>query len=396
MNQWTSLQRIRSILESKWNRGIFLQESLFPENLFPLRIPLRGPTASELSDHFSEAQSWVSQFTNDGKRKFFDVQWNQINHRLLGTNEIPVAVLFDSLEQVVKYLGKSRDFELFGKLTSELLQKFPQMSSWLQKNSLSVVELAPVWEKLINVAHWIKNHPKPNIYIRQMSITDVDTKFVEKYKKIIGEWLDVILDQSDILPEFTGVKGFELRYGFLSKPAQIRFRFLDKDLYIQGISDLSIRADEFCSLESAVETVFVTENDINGLAFPDVKYAMVLFGRGYGFDILKDARWLQDKKIYYWGDIDTHGFAILNQFRSVFPQAVSMLMNRETLTAHKEQWVNESASVNATLENLTEEELSLYKDLIDNKYGDSVRLEQEVISYDRLINCLREISVKQK
>ncbi len=394
MNQWTSPKRIRSILENKWNRGIFLQEALFPESLFPLRIPLRGPTAAELSDHFSEAQSWVSQFINDGKKKGFEVQWQQINHRLLGTNEIPIAVQFDSLEQVVKYLGKSSDFELFTKLTDQLLQQFPQLSLWLKKNSLSVVELAPVWEKLINVAHWIKDHPRPKIYIRQMSIPDVDTKFVEKYKKLLGEWLDLLLDTTAILPESTGVKGFEKRYGFLSKPVQVRLRFLDRDLYIQGLSDLTIRSDEFSSLESKVETVFITENDINGLAFPDVKLAMVLFGRGYGFDFLKDAGWLRDKRIYYWGDIDTHGFAILNQFRSVFPQAVSMLMDRETLTTHKEQWVNESAPVCAVLENLTEEELSLYKDLVDNRYGDSVRLEQEVISYVRLIDYLKNITSK--
>jgi hypothetical protein len=389
MNQWTSLQKIRSILEKKWERGIFLQEALFPKDLFPLRITLRGPTAAELSDHFSEAREWVSQFINEDKKKFFEIQWDQINNRVLGVNEIPVAVQFDSSEQLVKYLGKTCDFELFSKLTNQLLDPFPQLKSWLHKNSLSVLELASVWEKLIRVVHWIKANPIPGIYIRQMDITDVDTKFVEKYKKLLGEWLDVLLDPSEIFTEHTGVKGFEQRYGFLSKPLQIRFRLLDKDLYIQGLSDLTVRSDEFGSLEPAVETIFITENDVNGLAFPELKNAIVIFGRGYGFDSLKNAHWFRDKKIFYWGDIDTHGFAILNQFRMLFPQTVSMLMDRETLTNHKKHWVSESAPVNAQLSNLTEEELSLYKDLVDNKYGNSVRLEQEVISYDLVIDFLK-------
>jgi hypothetical protein len=389
MNQWTSLQNIRSILEKKWERGIILQETLFPKDLFPLRITLRGPTAAELSDHFSEAREWVSQFINEDKKKFFEIQWDQINNRVLGVNEIPVAVQFDSSEQLVKYLGKTCDFELFSKLTNQLLDPFPQLKSWLHKNSLSVLELASVWEKLIRVVHWIKANPIPGIYIRQMDITDVDTKFVEKYKKLLGEWLDVLLDPSEIFTEHTGVKGFEQRYGFLSKPLQIRFRLLDKDLYIQGLSDLTVRSDEFGSLEPAVETIFITENDVNGLAFPELKNAIVIFGRGYGFDSLKNAHWFRDKKIFYWGDIDTHGFAILNQFRMLFPQTVSMLMDRETLTNHKKHWVSESAPVNAQLSNLTEEELSLYKDLVDNKYGNSVRLEQEVISYDLVIDFLK-------
>jgi hypothetical protein len=155
------------------------------------------------------------------------------------------------------------------------------------------------------------------------------------------------------------------------------------------LSDLTVRSDEFGSLEPAVETIFITENDVNGLAFPELKNAIVIFGRGYGFDSLKNAHWFRDKKIFYWGDIDTHGFAILNQFRMLFPQTVSMLMDRETLTNHKKHWVSESAPVNAQLSNLTEEELSLYKDLVDNKYGNSVRLEQEVISYDLVIDFLK-------
>ncbi len=40
---------------------------------------------------------------------------------------------------------------------------------------------------------------------------------------------------------------------------------------------------------------------------------MVLFGSGYGFEFLSNVLWLAKLNIYYWGDIDTHGFAILNQ-----------------------------------------------------------------------------------
>ncbi|MGI6299138.1 MAG: Wadjet anti-phage system protein JetD domain-containing protein [Saccharofermentanales bacterium] len=44
----------------------------------------------------------------------------------------------------------------------------------------------------------------------------------------------------------------------------------------------------------------------------------MIFGAGYGFDHLASASWLNQKDIYYWGDIDTHGFAILNQLRRLF------------------------------------------------------------------------------
>lgn len=60
---------------------------------------------------------------------------------------------------------------------------------------------------------------------------------------------------------------------------------------------------------------------------------MALFGSGYGFEPLAGAPWLRAMMIYYWGDIDTRGFAILDQLRSRFPQACSLLMDRDTLMA---------------------------------------------------------------
>ena len=46
---------------------------------------------------------------------------------------------------------------------------------------------------------------------------------------------------------------------------------------------------------------------------------MVIFGAGYGFEMLAGADWwLQVVGFIYWGDIDTHGFAILDQLRRRF------------------------------------------------------------------------------
>ena len=85
----------------------------------------------------------------------------------------------------------------------------------------------------------------------------------------------------------------------------------------------------------SIKTVFVTENDINGLAFPIVDNSIVIFGRGYGFEHLQNAHWLRNKEIAYWGDIDTHGFAILSQFRKLFPAVRSFLMDRDALLAFR-------------------------------------------------------------
>ncbi len=61
---------------------------------------------------------------------------------------------------------------------------------------------------------------------------------------------------------------------------------------------------EFAQLNLAVSRVPVTENEINGLAFPDVAGGIVIFGLGYGLDRLSEIPWLKRLPMNYWGDIE--------------------------------------------------------------------------------------------
>jgi hypothetical protein len=391
--QWTTLAGVRTVIERKWRKGLILHDAIEPYGLFPMRISLQGPSATELSEKFAEARAWVKQYQAAEEKPPFRVEWTRCNNRVLGENELPAAVVFESASDCVRFLGKSKELDRFARLSGQALTRYPQLKSWILKNSFAVLNLAPVWGKMLRAADWMIAHPTPDIYLRQLSIEGVDTKFVENYKGALGEWLDLLLGPAAIDTAHCGAKGFERRYGFRAKPVTVRFRVLDKAFFVDGLSDLSVRADEFCALDLAVDTVFVTENDTNGLAFPMAKGAIVLFGRGYGFDALADAGWLKEKKIWYWGDIDTHGFAILSQFRTRFPHAESLLMDRQTLLAHKHLWVQESAPTDAVCANLTGNEQSLYQDIRHNRLGDRVRLEQEVIDYGLVMRRLSEIGV---
>lgn len=44
-------------------------------------------------------------------------------------------------------------------------------------------------------------------------------------------------------------------------------------------------------------------------------------------NVLRDAGWLADCTLWYWGDLDTQGFAILSQLRGYWPQTRSFLMD---------------------------------------------------------------------
>jgi len=123
--------------------------------------------------------------------------------------------------------------------------------------------------------------------------------------------------------------------------------------------------------------VYIVENEITYLAFPTAPDAVVILGGGYALSALQPLRWLHDRR----GDIDTHGFTILNRLRQAFPHTRSMLMDRGTLLAHEIQWVREPSPTTAPLPALDPQEAALYRDLVEDALGPSVRLEQERVSY---------------
>ncbi|MDX8389479.1 MAG: DUF2220 domain-containing protein, partial [Mariprofundaceae bacterium] len=184
---------------------------------------------------------------------------------------------------------------------------------------------------------------------------------------------------------------FARRYGFLDKPMMLRLRPLDTNirlLHADASQDVVMTAQAFARLlpevQSKIKRIVIIENEINYLAFPEMSDALVLFGSGYGFEALKQAKWLNQCELYYWGDLDTHGFAILNQLRSLFPQVRSFLMDRQTLLKHEAVWGFEPKQEKRELRHLTPEEAALYDDLRSNTLADQLRLEQERISFEHV------------
>ncbi len=107
----------------------------------------------------------------------------------------------------------------------------------------------------------------------------------------------------------------------------------------------------------------------------------MIWGKGFEVNRAGALPWLREADVRYWGDLDTHGFAILHSLRAWLPQAQSVLMDRATLLAHRHRWVRESSPTSARLDRLTPDEAELYGDLVSDRLGENVRLEQERIDW---------------
>lgn len=379
---WTIPSDLRTQVSRLWERGELLAGLATGTSSFPKRLVLKSPSSAEITERFEDIRQWSTSLRAITHCR---LEMREFRHRVFGSNALPVEAWIDSFEDAVAFIGKQREAALFLSLLNATRTRDPRLVAWLAKKPLRALELGDVWDRLVDVCVWLEAHPRPGIYLRQIDIADVHTKFIEAHRGVLAELLDCVLPAGAVDTARSGLGQFAARYGLREKPLRIRFRVLDTKralFHPAGTEqDVTLDAVSFAHLELDVSRVFITENEINFLAFPPLEDSMVVFGAGYGFEMLANASWLSRRRICYWGDIDTHGFAILDQLRHQFAHVESFLMDRETLLAFQSQWDREEKQTLRDLPRLTRDEAALYDDLRDNRLRKNLRLEQEKISF---------------
>ncbi len=387
---WTTSKDIKKKMLRLWDSGRWPSASLKQEILFPFSIPLAHPNGTELSQKFDQAREWIRDLEASSKPNRgsgYELVVTEINHRQIGKNQLPTSVTFADESEALAYIGKTQDADILRLLAALTSEKIPELFSWVAAKPIRLLEQVEKWERILEVLLWMRAHPRPNIYLRQMDIVGVDTKFIDSCKGLLAELLSVLAESSDPETPSFEARSFEERFGFLSKPTLVRFRILDPRLHVQGLSDISAPVAEVASLSLPIRRVFITENDVNGLAFPCLPDSVVFFGLGYGVDTLAAIPWLRQVNVIYWGDIDTHGFAILDRLRSALPHCQSIFMDRETLMRHRDLWTLEASPTKASLTRLTPAENAVYEDLKSDTLQKGLRLEQERIAYGWIQQC---------
>lgn len=302
----------------------------------------------------------------------YTIEYQTIKTKRHGIQDIPTSISFQTEYDYLKYINEEKDTAKFKKDISSILSSFPELKEWIYKYPIKVIEND--WESLLKVCKYFKAIPQPHLYIRELPI-QVHTKFIENNSGIIRELLDILIADYVNIEE----RKFEARYNLKYDEPLVRFRLLDEAISQQlfgGIDDISLPISEFQHLSLPIHTVYVVENKINMLTFPVKRNSIVIWGHGFGVDIMKNVDWLKTKKIYYWGDLDTQGFQILSEFRTHFKQVQSFLMDRFTFDKYFEGDKGTITIVEKDL-CLTAEE----KDMFEYLKAKNLRLEQEKIPF---------------
>lgn len=205
---WMQLADLRCQAQKLWDNGMLLRALILDHDPFPKRFPLKSPTSRELVERFDEARQWIAAIQ---KQDDFRIETRELNHRVIGTNAIPRYAWIDSLEQAFRITGKNRQAGQFQRIVGLCQQRNPALLEWIQEFPLKALQLESAWPELLDIIDWFRSHPLPDVYLRQIDIPGVHSKFIEQHRGTLINLLDLSLPVESICKAGTGVGQFAQR-----------------------------------------------------------------------------------------------------------------------------------------------------------------------------------------
>ncbi|MDR2198074.1 MAG: DUF2220 family protein [Deltaproteobacteria bacterium] len=355
-----------------------LGDSLPPPD-FPLVLSLKPPLEKEVLGAQEAVRSWIRSWRELdpalGEVRWFDVKW-----RYLGEQRLPRELVLPDPESVVRHLELSRGWREALRRYGRAAELFPQIKESFAESRHELFEMGrDDFERLLETAAWLVRNPRSGLYPREIPVSGIDSKWLETNKRAVSSLFHKLAGADSSSGDF------HERLGLKKPPSLARLLLLDQSLRetAGGLRDFAASAEELGKLRMKPELIVIVENLQTGLSFKDIPGAVLFLGLGYKVDLLGRLPWLDGIRALYWGDIDTHGLAILSRARGYLPRLKSALMDTETFLSHRPLWGRENTPwTGTTPANLTPEEEDLFLGLRSGRWGENLRLEQERISWD--------------
>ena len=359
-----------------------------------LEVPLHPPTEREALADLDAARAWVESWRRAEKELPIAVTWEERGWSRVGRQELPVRVQARGAASIAAVAGRTREWAGWATRIAELRAaviaaasqaegsvaeaharvsedavglRIERVDGALRTHSRAIALLDPADAAILqSVVAWLIAHPVSGLRVRQVPVRGIHTKWLERHRAMVEA----------IVAAATGTDGL----GLLAPEDRLRVAILDRRLRPGGVRDLTAPISELAGLEfgGLLEVVIVVENLESLLALPDADGIVAIHSGGYAGHRVAGLPWARELPVLYWGDLDSHGFAILNRIRAHGVNAESVLMDRATLEDHRDLWVDEPAPFRGELPRLTEAERAVFELLRES--GD-VRLEQERIEW---------------
>ncbi len=345
-------------------------------------LGLKPPSQNQVLADQLAAETWVRTWRDAERRLPLQLEWQTRAWAALGRQEIPVRVHLSRPDDLATFVGAelSRDWRRLRDRAAVIRTRWPgsvetdavDFAAVLRAQANTLIGLSDAdFITVLDVVGWLADNPLGTMRPRQLPIRGVDSKWFGGHRSLVTALL--------------GLTGAPARLDILDAEALVRIRICDPSLRPGGMRDLIVPVDQLAALPLDPHTVLVFENLESVLALPDLPGVVAVHGSGYAVDAVGRIPWATSARVLYWGDLDSHGFAILGRLRSHVPEVRSLLMDEDTLLAHRDLWVTEPKPFRGRVHALTGGERRALERL--HAEG-NVRLEQERIPWSHALTVI--------
>ncbi len=350
----------------------FLQSWFRDETFFPLVYPV-GKLPMDNFEGLRASTKYLIEMSKEGRGIGYRVIY-QSRRTKYGSQNLPRQIVIETEEDYLSLIKRKGFFQRFKDDSKLIRDHFPELETWIYQHPFLVLKYSGDWPELLDVCSYFLKNPNPGLYMREIPLS-IHTKFIEQHTKILRMLLDLLMSTVDInLNEQHFARRFGLRY---DEPL-IRLRLLDPHTITENafpFHDVSIPVSEIAQWSQAPIKCLIVENKQTFLTLPFLSNTLSLWGGGFRVELLAQLMWLQTRHLFYWGDIDAHGFQILALLRRKFPHTCSIMMNEETLVAFKSFIGPGTLTKVIEPDFLTSSEMDIYRRV----QSENLRLEQEHI-----------------
>lgn len=350
---------------------------------WPLTIGLNPPTEAEAMAALASARLWAEEWAawcGPGSVQMETRSWGK-----LGAHTVPVTIVFNGPADVAALLGEGGRWSQALQRYAELTGRWPAMAPRAARHFTEMASYSDSdWHRLLDVLGWLQANRGAGLFARQLPIRGVDTKWLEARASLVKALLGLVHAQVD--------GDLFQAWGIRTLPATMRVLVLCPRLrqMVAGLRDLTVPQAELATWPLRPSRVLITENLQSTLGMPNLEGVVAIVRLGYRLDALGALSWVEAAEdIVYWGDIDTHGFAMLSIARARLPKLRSILMDVATVESHRELLVHDDDGQGLVAAgSLTASEQACYVALREGRWGAGARLEQERIGWSYVLETL--------
>lgn len=376
---------VLGILHKKeWENRRNLKQRLLNQRPFPIEISLKVPTDQQARDNLGHFHAFFKAWTDFAYPEL--VEWQERQYRQLSEQRVPVKLRIFSLQQLTELLGTEQQLENWlDKISSFLKQSFVHDRHQHRLFQTLIHHLEQIerysqqeWQWLIQLIEQLKPNIGAGLYLRALPLSAVNTKFLEQNLLLTEVICNVLYDDEIVLAGglLAWLDCLDSPKGWLTiKPVCPNVQ--EK---LGGLPVFQLSTEVLDQFELPAERIIVVENIQSGLACPNLENSIVVCGGGKNISWM-NAKWLQHKQVFYWGDIDSEGLNILSMVRQKIPHVIALMMDEATVLQFQNHMVDEPDSIFSEPQYLTADELKLFHDLRAQTFKNR-RLEQERISVD--------------